>query len=165
MDYQNVQIEEADTTLFDYYRDDDELNQVEETKNILMTKKFLERIMKTEHEIEDGLKKASKQRQEFVDVLTKEIEKEHENQNTQIDDLCSKFKEDNNKSKIAKIQRMNELLKKIEHDQEIYKTKKIGEMQKELNSVLLKIKTPDIPTARHSMIEKSRMSCIRNESH
>ena len=58
---------------------------------------------------------------------------------------------------------MNELLKKIDNEQEIYKTKKIGEMQKELNSVLLKIKTPDIPNARHSMIEKqTRMSCIRN---
>ena len=34
-------------------------------------------------------------------------------------------------------------------------------MQKELNSVLLKMKTPDIPPARHSMIDKPRLSSGR----
>lgn len=52
---------------------------------------------------------------------------------------------------------MNELLTKIDNDQEIYKTKKISEMQKELNSVLLKMKTPEIPKARHSMVDKPRI--------
>ena len=134
---------------------------MEDSKNILMTKKFLERIMKTEQEIENSLKKASKQRKEFVDVLTKEIEKEHQDQCVQIDKLCDKFKQDNSKSKLVKIQRMKELLTKIDNDQEIYKTKKISEMQKELNSVLLKMKTPDIPPARHSMIDKPRLSSGR----
>ena len=90
-------------------------------------------------------------------MLTKEIEKEHEDQNAKIDILCNKFKEDNSKSKLAKIERMTELLNKIDNDQEIYKTKKISEMQKELNSVLLKMKTPEIPSSRHSMIEKPRL--------
>ena len=51
---------------------------------------------------------------------------------------------------------MKELLTKIDNDQEIYKTKKISEMQKELNSVLLKMKTPEIPKARHSMVDRHR---------
>lgn len=89
---------------------------MEEAKNILTTKKFLERIMKTEQEIENSLKKASKQRKEFVDVLTKEIEKEYQDQCAQIDKLCDKFKQDNSKSRLAKIQRMKELLTKIDND-------------------------------------------------
>ena len=116
LDYPSIRVEDTEqTTLFDLYSDDEVL-QMEETKNVLMTKKLLERIMKTEKEISNNLEKASKQRKEFVDVLTKEIEKEHHDQCAQIDKLCDKFKQDNSKSKLAKIQRMKELLTKIDND-------------------------------------------------
>lgn len=59
MEYPSIYVEEADSTLFDICQEE-ELLQVEETKNVLMTKKFLERIMKTEKEIENSIKKASK---------------------------------------------------------------------------------------------------------
>ena len=55
MDYNSIRVEDTDnTTLFDLYQED-EVIQMEETKNVLMTKKLLERIMKTEKEIEDSL--------------------------------------------------------------------------------------------------------------
>ena len=94
-----------------------------------------------------------------MDVLTEEIEKQHQDQCAQIDKLCDKFKQDNGRSKVAKIKRMNELLNKIDNDQEIYKTKKISEMQKELNSVLLNMKIPSepVPPGRHSMGGRTKM--------
>lgn len=55
MDYTSIRVEDTDnTTLFDLYQDDEVL-QMEETKNVIMTKKLLERIMKTEKEIENNL--------------------------------------------------------------------------------------------------------------
>lgn len=45
-----------------------------------------------------------------------------------MDKLCAKFKQDNVRSKVAKIEKMKELLAKIDSSQEMYKTKKISEM-------------------------------------
>ena len=63
MDCPSIQVEEAVQTpalaLFDIYQDDEAL-QLEATKNMLLTKKLLERITRTEKEIENSVKKASK---------------------------------------------------------------------------------------------------------
>lgn len=164
MDYSTYGAEDTDNTtqLFDLYSEEnldilpDESSHFEESQAMALTNKLLQRIVRTEKQIQESLERASEERQEFVQVLTKQIEKEHEDQCAQMDKLCAKFKQDNVKSKVAKIEKMKELLAKIDNNQEMYKTKKISEMQRELNAVLLKIKSPsppsEMPQTRHSVV-------------
>lgn len=74
--------------------------------------------MKTEKEIEHNIRKSAKQRKDFVDALSKELEKESQEQETIIDMMCAQFKEQNKSKKSKKIQRLKDLCNNIEKEQE-----------------------------------------------
>ena len=93
LDYPNVEVEVEE---FENASESSHqtMNKQKE-QNVKLITKVCEKIMKTEKEIEHNIKKAARQRKDFVDVLTKELEKETEEQANIIDMMCAQFKEQN----------------------------------------------------------------------
>ena len=72
---------------------------------------------------------------DFVNKLVTEIEKEHDKQEHEIDELLQKFKTDNFISKLAKIQRIKDIQKQIESNSKEFHRTKIIELYREIQMI------------------------------
>jgi hypothetical protein len=99
------------------------------------TKVFWDKIKEIEIEMDGNYKQAVQQRKTFTEELTKEIQKEHDNQASVLDELISKFREDNKRSKESKIQRVKDLRAKFDSDDLQFKKEALFKLQNEYNHI------------------------------
>jgi len=84
---------------------------------MVLTQSLMKKVKDTELEVEQNFRQTLK----LVDVITgeisAEIEQEHDDQLTALENLVIKFKEYNTQSKLIKFQRVKDLRSKINSDQ------------------------------------------------
>ena len=104
-------------------------------QNIMMTRALLQRIQETESEFDENFKIARETMHDFVSKLLAEIEKEHDKQEQEIEELLQKFKTDNFISKLAKIKRIKDIQSQIESNSQEFHRAKIIELYREIQTI------------------------------